>query len=175
MGISKITLSFSRNCFLCPVTHLLPSEIASEGIKKIPFFFLCQMIFLDTWGNELVIEQKAGVVKKMHFFISLYPVTFTSLLSWREAPFFISFIFFFLFLIPCPGRHLVRAKTCIDRWIGVMKNKKKNSVPPRGFSSTMTTRNDGRPISVGYLLYLITSQTRATLDIKYYFSVMCSD
>lgn len=53
----------------------------SERIKKIPFFFLCQMIFLDTWGNELVIEQKAGVVKKMHFFISLYPVTFISLLS----------------------------------------------------------------------------------------------
>lgn len=131
------------------------------------------MIFLDTWGNELVIEQKAGVVKKMHFFISLYPcyVHFFVKLT-GSSFFFISFIF--LFLIPCPGRHLVRAKTCIDRWIGVMKNNnKKNSVPPRGFFSTMTTRNDGRPISVGYLLYLITSQTRATLVIKYY-SLSCT-
>ena len=128
------------------------------------------MIFFRYLGQRTGERTKGRSCEKNALFYRTLPCYVHFFVKLTGSSFF--YQFYFLFLIPCPGRHLVRAKTCIDRWIGVVKNKK-NSVPPRGFSSTMTTRNDGHPIRVGYLLYHITSQTRATLVIKYY-SLSCS-
>lgn len=60
------------------------------------------MIFLDTWGNELVIEQKAGVVKKMHFFISLYPCYVHFFVKLAGSSFFF-YQFYFFIPDPLPG------------------------------------------------------------------------
>lgn len=86
-----------HTCFLAKSSakkNIVCSKVWRDK-KKIPFFPLCQMIFLDTWGNELVIEQKAGVVKKMHFFISLYPCYVHFFVKLTGSSFFLSVLFFY--------------------------------------------------------------------------------
>lgn len=130
------------------------------------------MIFLDTWGNELVIEQKAGVVKKNGLFYLTLPCYVHFFVKLTGSSFFISFIF--LFLIPCPGRHLVRAKTYIDRWIGVVKNKKKICPSQRFFlNNDHSKRWSSNQCRVFVVSYYIADACHFSYQIL--FSVMCSD